>query len=336
MIQLVLISLALTSIRGSQDQSADLEARWRREYPGAVERLEQAARVFSCEGTMSFTSLSGETIVTNEFSMVRDHDKKVLIRDRRRDGTTNQPFTSDAICLTDRHAFRLVKPQGVGPYVVEGFTDPSNWATMGQQLKVLFDIYAEAAYSIRGRPLLAKMQEPSFTLERIGDLQREGESLVRVDYSVGAEDKPESGMVLLDPSRDWAIREYDIGKQVSYPANDVTVDERYRGKFEYAGGGEAGYFPNRIEMELRITRTPKPDAVETVDIAFDTVRLGDFDENVFTLSNFGVADIPLTPSPPPSSFFSLRNPVFWASLLVAVGAFVLHRSLRRRPGPTSG
>ncbi|MEW4566227.1 hypothetical protein AB1L88_00020 [Tautonia sp. JC769] len=321
-----LLAVLTTLSWNSQVASTDLEAVWRREYPAAVARLEEASRKFTSSGILTRRSLTGKTILTKNITLIRDQDRKVLIRDNRIVQGTNEPFNSDVLCTTDEHVFRLVKPQGVGPWVVEAFTLPSNWETLAVQFELLFDLYVEAAYSVMGISFFEKTRETSFCLEKIERISRSGESLIRIDYSMGTGDEAEAGTVLLDPRKDWAIRECDVEAMVKYPGDGVVERQRHHMQVDYFTRSE-GFFPERIHF---VTRTPKPEVFEEMLLEFDEIRLGEVDEERFQLTAYGLPDIPLTPAPRPPSLFSLRNPIFWASLLVAIAAFTLHRTLQRR------
>jgi len=138
-------------------------------------------------------------------------------------------------------------------------------------------------------------------------------------------DDAESGTVLLDPQRDWAIRQYDVKAEVTWPGDNVTVEHRYHADIEYVSG-EMGFFPKRIHY---VTRTPEPEAFEDILLELDEVRLGQVDQGRFELTAYGLPEIPTAPEPS-RPLFSWRNPVFWGCLIVAILAFTAQRILRRR------
>jgi hypothetical protein len=214
------------------DAPADLEARWRREYPAAVERLEAAASVFTATGSLSRRSLNGKVIRTRKVTFARDRDRKLLIRDDRVAEKTRQPPPTDVICMTPELAFRLVRQGKTGPFLIEGHAATPDWEGMKSQFLALFDVYVESAYSFMGKRFLDVTRDPSFALAGIRPEPREGEDLVAITYKAGSGDEAQSGTVVLDPGRDWAIRSHDIRARVPFPAESIVADRGFKGEVE--------------------------------------------------------------------------------------------------------
>jgi hypothetical protein len=315
-----------TSVFVGHGRADDLEATWRRDYPAAAKRLEGFTQRFLCKGTLTRRSYAGKTIVTKEITIARSGDKKLLVRDKRFIEGTSREFQGDVLSLTPRHAFRLTRQMASQPYVVEAFVEPENWPTLELQFKVLSDEYIQSAYKFSRKTLLEMLDDPTFVLKSISRVDKGPERYVRVDYAMGEGDTAESGKVLLDPRREWAIREFDVKKMVALSADKVVQERTQHGEIGYADLSGGVIFPNTIHV---VRRTPKPDAYEEIKLDFKEIQIGDVPDNRFALTAFGLPDIPLRPVPAPS-FLSLRNPVLWASLVVAIAAFALQHLLKTR------
>lgn len=306
----------------------ELEARWRREYPAAAARLEDVSRQFVARGTRSTEFLKGDVYTVDRFMAASSQEKHLLIDEgrvmKRVDGTS-EALGSEVRCETTSYAFVLRKSPSADSYRVteyaEAFGDP-NFA--GD-----FNLAAFSATRWGGESLVGRMQSPSFELRSIESLNGDGQETIRINYTFKDQaGKEEAGEVDLLPQQGWVIDRIDQRVSSSRSPGSVTTVKR---GMRYARTDAGSYFPRRVEVAVRPGRSDRVqrDIIEYQEIQFDKPR-----DDMFTLSAYGLPDIPLKPEAAPS-FFSFGNPLLWGSLAVAAVCFILLRLPRLRDGSSA-
>lgn len=314
------------------EASEDVEARWRREYPRAAAVLEKTARSFLAKGKFSHRIPHGgdETYTTENLTVASSGDKKLFIRDQRfldQPNHPRKPLGSDVWCKTPDYVFVLNKETPKDPYIIIYNSIKFKRDT---DFYINYSSYCGSETTYMQKSLIERMQSPSFVLRAAESLQDEdgdGE-LVRIDYSYDHDDAPasESGSVYLDPQRNWAIRRVDIlntATMVTGKEDTLKVDI----EIDYQQVGDGVFFPRRVEGYYK---TKYPDGYQHDILELSQIQVGDVPDKIFKLSAYGLPDVPLKPKKAESSLFSLRNPLFWVALVVAVVSFTLLRLTRSR------
>ena len=298
-----------------------VEARWRREYPPAAERLEHAIQTFAAAGRSSTHFKSGVTRKTESLTIAASGGRRVIRSESRSEQKTGAAgFTPDGSmvgCETPEYVFTLSRPYKSTTYTIDEYgPNPGN-----PESSLDFRI-GRSAIAYLGFTLLSRIQDPTFELQSADEVSLDGRSLIRIMYKGKVGRSEESGTVHLDPSLGWVIRAADVR------FHDANGDElNLQEHADYATTDPAPFLPSRFEWTLK---TPNPDRFERRIVEFDDIRAGEPPDELFRLSGYGLPDIPLSPQPG-RSFYTWNNPLFWASLSAALVSFVLLRSIKWRP-----
>jgi len=327
MIACILLLEIFSAQGGAQARpAADLEARWRREYPIAAEKLEGIARSFLAKGAFNRRAFFGETVIAHELTVASAGDKRLYVGDRRTlesPKVPRHPHGSVVRCETPQDVFELTKESHADPYVLVYY---SSKFPDDVRFNYDYDMCSRCSTVYMQQTLLSRMQSASFVVSAAESVQAGGSEVVRINYDYDSGHHTESGAVYLDPSRDWAIRKVDvISKSEGIPHYE------FKSEVDYEKVGDGVFFPKRMEF---FGKTQHADVYTHARLDLNQITVGDPPAEVFKLTAYGLPDIPLRPVPV-SSVFSFRNPLFWGSLATAVVCFVLLRVTRSRKGKTS-
>ena len=304
---------------GGQFTPTELESRWRSEYPAAVAELSRIAENFQAKGTVIFHFISGEIMTTNALTVAAVDGKKVVVKDKRVSEPPKKPkkpYPSDVSCKTKGYSFVLNKADPSLPYLIAYYGEAPE-----PHFDEDFSIYANASMTFRQQPFLDRVNHPSFAVKSIESLQRLGAEVVRIEYSWSKGDFSETGFVVLDPAKHWAILN---AEGIVKWKESGSIE--YTSKVKYRDMGKNVFFPDHVEY---FGKTEIPDHFEHRILALDEIRLDNISPEIFRLTGYGLPDIPLKPLKS-ASFFSYKNPVLWISLVLAAVSFGLLYITRNR------
>jgi len=320
----LLVSSLMVAQVGGQPTRAELESRWRSEYPMAVAELTRIAENFQAKGSIMFRFMSGEIMTTNSLTVAAVADKKVVVKDKRTSEAPKQPrkpYQSDVSCKTKEYSFVLNKADPSLPYLIQYYGESPD-----SRFENIFSIYANASTTYGERTFLDRVNHPSFSVKSVESLHRSDGEVVRIEFSLNEKDYEEAGSVILDPAKHWAILDVDVhmkGKELG--------KFHYTSKTKYRDLGGTVFFPNHVEY---FGKTDDPDHYEHRVLDLDDIRLENVSPEIFRLTGYGLPDIPLKPLKS-ASFFSYQNPVLWVSLFLAAVSFGLLWITRNRKAATS-
>lgn len=162
--------------------------------------------------------------------------------------------------------------------------------------------------------------DDAFTIEEIRSVGTPDEELVKVTFQL--KDSSlwyDSGWMVLDPGRSWAVREYEVF-DIWEPSGDLVS---IRGTVGYGGlGSDEKPFPRSLHIEDRYLDGEHKGLTSVEDVTFSEVDFGPVDESVFTLAAYDIPELG-TISRPSVMGRILGNWVFWTSLVGAVVSLVL-------------
>lgn len=311
----------------SGETGAEIEARWRREYPRAVAVLERNLQDYHAKGRYTYRWLSGQTVTTGRLAVASSGASRLIAREQRTTESSTapkRPYKSDVRSMTPEYEFKLIKEFESSPYIISSYHEKS--AKEDINFKVDYDLLALGATTYMNDTLLNRMQSPTFVVKAAENLRLDGDDVVRIDYTYQGEYASHSGAVYLDPGRGWVIRKVEVDtKSKAFPRYD------FRSRVDYEGVGGNVFLPKRLEF---VSKTDRPDVYDSAVVEFDQITAGNVPTEIFKLTAYGLPDVPLRAVSPPS-IFSWRNPLVWGSLAMAVISFIVLRVLRPRTGNDS-
>ncbi len=303
---------------------SELEDKWRSDYPKAVSYWGSIMTNYEAVGHFSHHWRDGSTTVIDELTVAGLDERKLYIQNRMKrvsDKINDNRDTPGVSCRTPEYAFGLKKDVPSGRYLL--MYHEKNEEDEEARFNYWYGRYVKNATQYYGRSLMGRMLDSTFSLKSIEKLERDGEELVRINYSCELKYVIESGSVDLDPNKNWGIRSVDT--------KTVVKKNNYTGFFKEEVAYreiEAGrFFP--VHMESNERHVLNPEFYERTRIDFDRVKLGSASPDLFRLSAYGIPDLPLRPEKRPT-IFTFRNPVLWLSLAATVACFTLLWRLRAR------
>jgi hypothetical protein len=321
------ILLAIIGAVAAADGGASdgLETRWRKEYPNAASRWETTEDKILAKGRFASRSGDGTWVTVNALTVASSARRKAVICDN---STAESPkfakkaAGSTARCLTPDYTFELVRSSPSSAYVIRKYAESSE---VSQDFLGAYDEFARNATVYRGIPLLTRLQSRTFSVKSV-DRLRDGEhDVVQIKYEyVDESETAETGAVYLDAQLGWAIRKVDINFKRKIDENPIGLKSEVN--YDPIEGGVS--FPTRAEYRVQFSLA---DRYILGKLDLTSVTLKDVPSDLFTLSGYGLPEIPLRPTSVAPAF-SLRNPLFWGSLSVAVLSFALLRATRAKAG----
>jgi hypothetical protein len=253
----------------------------------ALQRLQAANATIQLEGTRTALSIepgeatpSRTVIFAISYAVNGAHEKLVQIH---KGGLTKTPTGFERVFVTDhKNDFTLQRDSEDQSYRLIGRNDDVR--SFIDSKKMLF---VDAPYSIGGILLPNIMKSPNFSVRKLSWQTHDGQSLLRVDinYTSG---KPNvytmSGWMLVDPQRNWGLREYNA--QLAYPSYP-GVRVIYSGTVRYRENDST--LPEEVTFSSTDTSGKSPegrDLFRLKSFSFDPLP-----EEGFSLAAFGLGDV---------------------------------------------
>ena len=319
---LLMSLLAVGASQGGED--ANLEARWRREYPSAAAELESATREFVAKGTLKIHHYNDDEVETRNFRTAESRGRRVVVLDEQTRTTKSgkkESAGSRVYCWTPDRAFTLRKPVDHSDYAIEELSSTHTLQDM-TWLNWHFDLCIPVATHYNGVSLCDRINDHSFVFKSIDLAKMDDMDLVRIGYEYEGEFQLESGRVVLSPAEGWAIRSVELTLKPKKGGNptEQKIEVKYRRI------ADKSWFPVSRTSRLGV---PKYGTYFGERHEFQDVRLGDVPEEIFKLTAYGLPEIPDRPAPK-RSVFTWSNPFLWLTFLAAVVCFTLLWKTRTR------
>ena len=231
-------------------------------------------------------------------------------------GSTKSYETVD--CINPRYAFDIRKDAANSPWMLDKFGDDD---LVKPIIECSRSLYPERSVFLQS--FSDVMANSTFHLLRVETLAGQQAPQARVHFECKVHDRYDllGGWVDLDPSRCWAITEFNV--RIRY--FDGATKETH-GLTEY--GGTLGGFPVpvRTVVEDRLASSG-PFAVKRT-VRYDDYRLGDIAEADCRLPAFGISE-PIAPRT--LRFVMLGVNIVVIAALLIMAFFVIRRRRRRAP-----
>jgi len=304
---LALILGTATSARGDQEEIS----RFEREFPAAAKRLE--GRFATVKGACRLWSTSPRAVGpprVDDATFAIDHGfEKVLIQTKLPTGGANAPHLDTVYCVGPGSVFTLTRLPNAETFVVEGTgLTPKDRAlylnTFGQFVKAFDGVF--------GRTMSQVMATPGFRVTAAERIEKDGETLVKVDYESGTHEPKQQASVVFDPKAGWAVRSSDWRQKLaSYEIRMIT-------DVEYGPSRDGFPMPRRITVR---DQTGDVSICEFVNWSFESTP-----EAEFGMPYYRLPDLVSKSSAPRRTF------VYWCLGLATVGIVfaVLLRRLASR------
>ncbi len=314
----------------------ELEARFRREYPAAAQRLEKALKSFALEGEFRFEFFSGEVARDRQFQMAATAGQRVLAYQRDYQSGKVGEFNLPRVeCVTPEATFQLRRASATGPYLIQNYE-----ARRPRDDTFLEGTFRDSVLNMtgfRGHSLQQRLQSPGFRIESVDQASEPENASVRVVFRWASPEGDETGTIDLDPARSWAIRRTDVVLTPKPPESTAPSDPpqpppsplRVQTEVQYTELPGGIPFPKHTVAEIQVVGQPSRQR-QILDVAQATV--GPVAAERFRLSGYGLPDLPLTPRPR-ARILTWSSPWLWGSLVTALISFGLARSLRHRATP---
>jgi len=135
---------------------------------------------------------------------------------------------------------------------------------------------------------LIDLDHPGLSIQSVEPVTRDGESLVRVDYTVRLNDpKPslQKASCLLNPDWDWSLREFETAYETTYEGVG-SFSYSYSGVVDYEPG--SGAVPQPQAIHLKYTT---PTSVQTTDFSYTRFDFEESSADEFSLAPYGLGEI---------------------------------------------
>ncbi len=306
----------------ASDSSKDLEARWRREYPAAVKNWDAVMKNFVVEGRYLMHWYDGSTTNMDALTVAALDERKLYVIKHRQNVSARgvaRKEDSSVACRTPEFMFNLKKAESSAHFRLLDYG--RNVEDDDAQFIVSYRRFVTGAIQYQGMSLFERMVDPTFVLKLIKHVQRDGEDLIRIEYTCDSRYATDAGYVDLDPSKNWGVRSVNTlskGKK-NGDLDAFTQEVAYR---EVAPGQ---FFPHHLESNYH---TPgRPEIYQRSVADFDRITLGAATPDIFRLPAYGLPDLPLE-AQPQASVFTFRNPLLWLAMAAMVSCFVALWRLR--------
>jgi hypothetical protein len=228
--------------------------------------------------------------------------------------------TQRAGACNSKYCFLLTRQSDSQPWVETGVivddpqttkqVTPRDLANMSGFVR-----YWTASYALGGKSLSSLVREPEFRLKGVTPVQDDGKDCLAMDFEYHSKENPEtrdpkkrtltlgleSGRIVLDPARLWAITSFDIR---------FTYGLRLKARNRFRQG------PDEIPVIQTYSEEGLPPSGPAfkVLVEFEDVVFRDSNESEFTLSAFGL------PEPPGVEW---KRPTRWWLWLACFGILAL-------------
>lgn len=306
-----------TSIPAPAFGQADVESRFRTEYPNAALDLEGAVANIHCAGVRTVDG----RVTRTEFFVRGDSWLSVLNYDS--ETAKKRDAVAQVNCRVPHYSFQLQKLSDERPFLIrEHSNDDQQMVRTRRVLQNELGSFVFGAFQIDAIAVKDMLAEPQFRVIRASHVSKDGEQLVEVDFDL-SETRfwVQSGQIVFSPSRRWAISRYEVllkpdgsGARL-VRAGTVSYTQWPAGDF---------VFPKSVQINDTVTVEGK-ERKHSRRMEFDSVKFGTLGDEEFKLTAFGLPDVP----------FSAQRGVFgkWQFWALSIIIVVLSAALWRRRMP---
>ena len=305
--------LAWVGVAGTSMGDDEQKARFQKEYPEAVKRLDE--RFSRAEGSCRIKSeSSGKRPARRpeEAEFAADHGReKVVIRRYFSTGSGKaspaDPHVDLVYCVNfaDNTVFYLSRDPGKATYQIRGRGEsPEDFSAYLS----LFGRYFRANRAPFGISMSVLMKSPNFKVIDAEKINKDGRTLVRVEFAFGGVGSDSQASLVFDPENGWVIRS----------AQYVVGGRSKSFEVEYGPPGSISQAPKRVTFH-------EPEGASTCD--FLDWRFEPTPIEEFRLSHYALPDLSPKPKPQRSAMPYWLGGSAVAALVLAV---VARRAAARR------
>lgn len=298
-----------------------VEEQFLREYPAAADRLDAMTRSVTGTGKVVSRRFDG-TETRDEVSLSRRPGYYLYVRTRPSVVSGTKLESTLVMCQTPTHWFRLTREAPTQPYSLDALKEGA-YRTLEQQESFYVGRFVDLG-KIESVKVSDLIKMKGFRITGADEVDRGDERVVEIRFILANDEMPiRQGRLVLAPRWDWALMEYEI-----IPESKEGGNLRLTRTMEYRRRDDSAIVPTKVTLidTLEVQGEAKSD---TTVMTFEDLNYSTPPERQFSLSAFNVPEISLRPKPR-SSFFSLRNPILWAGLVVSVASFAALGVLRKR------
>lgn len=224
----------------------------------------------------------------------------------------------------DRYGFEIARSRETNPWVIASIDrTPGGASALGDES---YGSYLREPWSVFNVPMRAIVEDPTFTIKRIGSVERNGQSLVEMEFAIQSSNQGVAdlsiligGTVAFNPKQSWAIQEY----QVRFLRRETQQDtgKSVVSKIRYMNADSE--VPTLRTVDYSLVGSGKPYA--SWKIEFLKCGICDAPPSDFTLTAYGL--------PEPGAISVRHNYGLWltsVALACAILAFVIRRRFKLR------
>jgi hypothetical protein len=314
---IVFVVMSITCQNSSINSTGEIAKQFLKEYPQSALVLDESTKSFQAKGAITVQTLSGKVYTTKNLEVYSSGDKQAFIRGFRTSEIAGMPPSGpvfDVFCRTPDYLFKLTKKSEGGQYLISYYQDSR--ASDDVEYIKLFDIYARSSISYMQETLLHRIQSPTFVIHAEERLTEYKGDAVRFNYSYEG-NQSESGDLILCPSRSWAI----LGSNLTVKSKNIPL-YYYKSKIDYSNDVSIRMIAKDSSYELTVPQAGNKEKTEKAHLILSAIKNDSVPDGVFGLPYYGLPDIPLR-GVPNSSMFSVKNPLFWGSMILAIASFAI-------------
>jgi len=320
----------LSQVRARDSDGADdSTARFLVEYRKHAARLNEATANIRCEFRCSKTDTDGkvEELVG---AMYAKGKSRQLVQDGASPSDAGRE-RSLVVSSAPAIGFHLRRADPNGPYEVASLdrsTDAARREQVNAGIAVNVDPFVNAALQIFDLSIPACLDDPQ-TRFKVHIVSREARDCYELDLAFPESPNKRAARAVLDPSLEFAVREYEISFDIR-PGSKVRFVRKGLVKCERLQDGAVVPKSVRTETILSGSKNANPRFTE---VEFMRVVRGDVDDSQFTLTAFGIPDAPPSRS---RRLYPFDRSYFWLLVALACGAWLYARRARQRSKPVGG
>jgi hypothetical protein len=153
------------------------------------------------------------------------------------------------------------------------------------------------------------LDKPELSVKSVKPVTRDGESLVRVDYTVRLSDPKlplQRAWCLLRPDWDWSLREFETTYGSASPFS-------YSGVVSYEPGSGPAPKPKAIQLKYTL-----PGSVQVTDFPYDRFDFVESPAKDFSLAPYGLGEVESPPSRPKNRLLLWFGGIALVALILSV------------------
>jgi len=330
---------------GTATVQSDLEARFRAEYPAAVEKLTQSYSNVRCRGKSKLEEFKAVDGILKP-SEAEEKQIECLVRRGQAgfsflDQTTFLDHNSgrgwgQVRCETPKYHFVLSRSYLQDVSESDQTLGWSSWSvlTFGEPMRKKFGARSTSLVFMPFRDDMVFLEDlptdPNFKVVEGREFVRDGETLVELGY-LRSEDERNMAIVprkiVFQPRLNWALVEHEFSQGV-----DGQVVFRKTTSFEYQEYETGLVFPKAIHAKYQHWGQDGMDtelSISSVD--FEEISFDPVSDDEFTLGAFGLPENPFAPAPDsrPAGPGPRTYPPIWA-IAAVVGLVIVALVYQRR------